>query len=33
VVELLAIAFGVPAEELALEFHRSPVAQLAQKVT
>ena len=31
-VELLALAFGVPAKELSLEFHRSPVPQLAQKV-
>jgi heterodisulfide reductase subunit B len=31
-VELLALAFGVPAEELALGFHRSPVQQLARKV-
>lgn len=32
VVELLALAFGVPARELALGFHRSPVPQLAAKV-
>jgi len=32
VVELLAIAFGFSAKELALDIHRSPVQQLAQKV-
>lgn len=32
VVELLALALGVPARELALGFHRSPVPQLAAKV-
>jgi heterodisulfide reductase subunit B len=31
-VELLAIAFGFSAKELALDIHRSPVQQLAQKV-
>ena len=31
-VELLAIAFGFSAEELALNVHRSPVLQLLQKV-
>jgi heterodisulfide reductase subunit B len=32
IVELLAVAFGFPAKELALDIHRSPVQQLAQKV-
>jgi heterodisulfide reductase subunit B len=32
IVELLALAFGFSAEELALDIHRSPVLQLAQKV-
>ena len=31
-VELLALAFGVPAKELSLEFHRSPVSQLAARI-
>lgn len=31
-VELLALAFGVPARELSLEFHRSPVPQLAERI-
>lgn len=30
--ELLALAFGVPSAELSLDFHRSPVKQLAQKL-
>lgn len=30
--ELLALAFGIPAAELSLDFHRSPVSQLAQKL-
>ncbi|MDI6819714.1 MAG: heterodisulfide reductase-related iron-sulfur binding cluster [Candidatus Hodarchaeaceae archaeon] len=32
VVELLALALGVPADELALDLHRSPVPLLVQKV-
>lgn len=32
-LELLALAFGVPAEELHLGFHRSPVAELALGVS
>jgi heterodisulfide reductase subunit B len=32
IVELLAMAFGYSAKELALDIHRSPVQQLAQKV-
>ena len=31
-VELLALALGVPAGELSLEFHRSPVSQLATRI-
>lgn len=31
-VELLALAFGVPAKELSLKFHRSPVAKLAARI-
>ncbi len=31
-VELLALAFGVPPKELSLEFHRSPVSQLAARI-
>lgn len=31
-IELLALAFGVPAEELSLGFHRSPVPQLAGRI-
>ncbi|MDI6884453.1 MAG: heterodisulfide reductase-related iron-sulfur binding cluster [Hadesarchaea archaeon] len=31
-VELLALAFSVPAKELSLEFHRSPVSQLAARI-
>jgi len=30
--ELLALAFGVPSAELGLDFHRSPVQQLAQRL-
>ncbi len=30
--ELLALTFGVPAADLSLEFHRSPVKELAQRV-
>jgi len=30
--ELLALAFGVPSNQLSLAFHRSPVQQLAQKL-
>lgn len=32
VVELLALALGVPAAELHLEFHRSPVPQLIERL-
>ncbi|MCK4474924.1 hypothetical protein KAU30_03685, partial [Candidatus Bathyarchaeota archaeon] len=32
VMELLAISFGVPSKDLHLEFHKSPVLQLAQKM-
>jgi heterodisulfide reductase subunit B len=32
IVELLALAVGIPASELKLEFHRSPVAQLIEKM-
>ena len=32
VVELLALSFGVPSKELSLDFHRSPVLQLVQKM-
>ena len=32
VMELLALAMGVPVSELSLNFHRSPVLQLAQKL-
>ena len=31
-MELLALSFGVPSEDLHLEFHKSPVLQLAQKM-
>jgi heterodisulfide reductase subunit B len=31
-MELMAISFGVPSKELHLEFHKSPVLQLAQKM-
>ncbi|NIR86131.1 CoB--CoM heterodisulfide reductase subunit B [Candidatus Bathyarchaeota archaeon] len=30
--ELLALAFGIPSEELSLEFHRSPVLRLAHRL-
>lgn len=30
--ELLALAFGIPSAELSLDFHRSPVLQLAQRL-
>lgn len=30
--ELLALAFGIPSTELSLDFHRSPVLQLAQRL-
>lgn len=30
--ELLALAVGIPSAELSLDFHRSPVLQLAQRV-
>jgi len=30
--ELLALAFGIPSAELSLDFHRSPVRQLAQRL-
>lgn len=30
--ELLALAFGIPSVELSLDFHRSPVLQLAQRL-
>jgi len=30
--ELLALAFGIPYKELSLDFHRSPVMQLAQRL-
>jgi len=32
IMELLALSFGVPSKELSLDFHRSPVLQLAQKM-
>lgn len=31
-MELMAISFGVPSKDLHLEFHKSPVLQLAQKM-
>ena len=31
-MELLALSFGVPSKDLHLEFHKSPVLQLAQKI-
>jgi heterodisulfide reductase subunit B len=31
-MELIAISFGVPSKDLHLEFHKSPVLQLAQKM-
>lgn len=31
-MELLALAMGIPSAELALDFHRTPVLQLAQKL-
>ncbi len=31
-MELMAISFGVPSKELHLEFHKSPVLQLARKM-
>jgi heterodisulfide reductase subunit B len=31
-MELIAISFGVPSRDLHLEFHKSPVLQLAQKM-
>lgn len=31
-MELLALSFGVPSKDLHLEFHKSPVLQLAQKM-
>jgi len=32
IMELLALSFGVPSKDLHLEFHKSPVSQLAQKM-
>jgi heterodisulfide reductase subunit B len=32
VLELLALALGIPMAELSLEFHRSPVPQFVQKL-
>jgi len=31
-MELIAISFGIPSKDLHLEFHKSPVLQLAQKM-
>ena len=32
IIELMALSMGIPSRELRLEFHRSPVSQMARKM-